>query len=59
MEKPSGDDGKATAATLNTPSGIALSADGRLFIADPGNNVVRVLQAGGMIELFAGRSPSG
>lgn len=55
----SGDGGKATAATLNQPSGIAMSADGRLFIADQGNNVVRVLQLGGTIQLFAGRVPSG
>ena len=55
----SGDGGKATAATLNLPSGIALSPDGRLFIADQGNNVVRVLQPGGTIGLFAGRPPSG
>jgi sugar lactone lactonase YvrE len=55
----SGDGGPATDATLNAPSGIALSADGRLFIADQGNNVVRVLQPGGTIELFAGTPQSG
>jgi NHL repeat len=55
----SGDGGKATAATLNQPSGIGLSSDGRLFIADQGNNVVRVVQPGGTISLFAGRPPSG
>ncbi len=55
----SGEGGRATAATLNAPSGIALSPDGRLFIADQGNNVVRVLQPDGTIQLFAGRPPSG
>ena len=55
----SGDGGRATAATLNQPSGIALSPDGRLFIADQGNNVVRVLQPGGTIDLFAGTAPGG
>jgi sugar lactone lactonase YvrE len=55
----SGDGGNATAATLNAPAGMAVSADGRLFIADQGNNVVRVLQPGGTIGLFAGRPPSG
>ena len=55
----SGDGGKATAASLNQPSGIALSPDGRLFIADQGNNVVRVLQPGGTIDLFAGTAPGG
>ena len=55
----SGDGGRATAATLNQPSGIAMNADGRLFIADQGNNVVRVLKPNGVIELFAGRPPTG
>ena len=55
----SGDGGKATAATLNQPSGIGMSADGRLFIADQGNNVVRAVQPDGTIALFAGRPPAG
>jgi len=55
----SGDGDKATAATLNAPSGIALSAAGSLFIADQGNDVVRVRQPDGTIELFAGTPPSG
>src|SRR5262249_25084083 len=54
----SGEGGRATAATLNAPSGIAMNADGRLFIADQGNNVVRVVQPDGTIQLFAGRPPN-
>jgi sugar lactone lactonase YvrE len=54
----SGDGDEATAATLNAPSGIGMSPDGRLFIADQGNNVVRVLQPDGTIKLLAGRPPS-
>ena len=55
----SGDNGAATAATLNAPSGIALRADGSLFIADQANNLVRVLRPDGTIALFAGLPPSG
>lgn len=55
----SGDNGKATRAKLNAPSGIALRTDGSLFIADQANNVVRVLRPDGTIVLFAGRPPSG
>ena len=37
----SGDGGPATAASLNVPSGVAVSSGGNLFIADGGNEVVR------------------
>jgi NHL repeat len=37
----SGDDGPATDAQLNGPTGIAVTADGGFLIADNGNHVVR------------------
>ena len=37
----SGDDGTATAAELNSPTGVAETADGGFLIADNGNSVVR------------------
>ncbi len=40
-----GDNAAATAATLNTPSGIALDGAGNLYIADTGNNVIRRVDA--------------
>jgi uncharacterized protein (TIGR03437 family) len=43
----SGDGGTATAATLNMPSGMAMNAAGNLYVADTGNNAVRVLQSAG------------
>jgi sugar lactone lactonase YvrE len=39
----SGDGGPATAASLYAPSGIALDAAGKLYIADRGNDVIRVV----------------
>jgi LPXTG-motif cell wall-anchored protein len=36
-----GDGGLATAAELNTPTGVALDSSGDLFIADTGNNRIR------------------
>jgi len=36
-----GDAGSATAATLNTPAGLGLGANGNLLIADSHNNVLR------------------
>jgi hypothetical protein len=42
----SGDDGPATNAQLNNPSGVAVTADGGFLIADTNNNEVRKVAAG-------------
>ena len=51
-----GDGGLATAATLSSPQGIALDANtGALYIADTGNNVIRVINTSASdITLFTG-----
>ena len=41
----SGDNAAATAATLNSPSGVALDGAGNLYIADTGNNAIRRVDA--------------
>ena len=52
----SGDGGLATAAQLNDPSGIVIDGAGNLYIADSGNNVVRLVNANsGVISTFAGQ----
>jgi glucose/arabinose dehydrogenase len=38
-----GDDGPANEATLHSPSGIAVTADGAVVIAAPGNHTVRMV----------------
>ena len=40
-----GDGAAATAATLNSPSGIAIDGAGNLYIADTGNNAIRKVDA--------------
>lgn len=51
----SGDGGLATAAHLNTPGGISFDAAGSLYIADTGNNSIRVVSAAtGIITTIAG-----
>ena len=55
----SGDDGPATDAQLNTPAGVAVTADGGFLIADPGNNVVRKVSAAGVITRVAGTGTRG
>ncbi|MEO8049724.1 MAG: BACON domain-containing carbohydrate-binding protein [Acidobacteriota bacterium] len=48
-----GDNGSATSAQLNAPSGVALDAGGDLFIADASNNVIRQVTSG-IITTIAG-----
>jgi uncharacterized protein (TIGR03437 family) len=49
-----GDAKAATAANLRTPSGVAVDASNNVYIADYGNNRVRVVNAAGVITTFAG-----
>ena len=55
----SGDGAAATAATLNSPVGLAVDKSGNLYIADQGNNVVRKVSAGGTITTLAGNGTQG
>jgi sugar lactone lactonase YvrE len=54
-----GDGGADTAATFNTPTGIAIDASGNLYVADSGNNVVRKINTSGIITTFAGTGAPG
>lgn len=46
----------ATVATLNKQQGIAVDSSGDLFIADTGNNVIRVVDTSGNIHTLAGNT---
>jgi sugar lactone lactonase YvrE len=55
----SGDNGKALAAKLNAPKGVAVDAAGNVYIADTGNNVVRrVDRVSQIITTLAGGAAS-
>jgi DNA-binding beta-propeller fold protein YncE len=60
MSGSSGDGAAATNAKFYAPLGIAVDTKNSLvYIADPGNNVVRVVNSGGVISNFAGSYLSG
>ena len=55
----SGDGGPATQAELFDPSGLALSSNGDLYIADSGNNRIRMVSPSGVITTVAGTGVAG
>jgi uncharacterized protein (TIGR03437 family) len=55
----SGDGGPAVLAALNVPMGAAYDAAGNLYIADTGNNRIRIVTPDGTISTFAGTGQAG
>jgi len=50
----SGDGGPATAATINTPTGLCMDAAGNLYISDQFNHRIRRVDKSGIISTYAG-----
>src|SRR5216684_847093 len=51
---PIGDGCPATSAQLNSPEGLAVDSIGNVFIADSGDNVVRMVNTAQIITTYAG-----
>jgi DNA-binding beta-propeller fold protein YncE len=54
-----GDGGPATAAVLSGPNGLAVAADGTLYLSDRGNFRIRRVRPDGLIETVAGSGARG
>ena len=47
-------EGNGTAASFNTPRGIAADSAGTLYVADAGNHAIRKISPAGAVTVFAG-----
>jgi sugar lactone lactonase YvrE len=54
-----GDGGPAIQAQFNSPEGIAVDGQGNVYVADTGNNLVRIITTDGNINIYAGNAPYG
>lgn len=55
---PGSGDGPAASAQFNQPTGLALDAQGNLYVADTGNRTIRKIDSNQVVSTLAGQSPT-
>ena len=51
---PGSADGSTSAARFDSPTGLALGADGALYVSDTGNHIIRCVTLSGVVTTLAG-----
>ena len=52
-------DGTGTAASFNSPSGVAVDGSGNVYVADTWNHMIRKISSEGVVTTFAGTGSQG
>lgn len=52
-------DGQGTSAEFNAPQGIAVDSQGNVYVADTGNNTIRMVTPSGAVSTIAGNGTAG
>lgn len=56
---PGNTDGTGTAATFHSPFGVTVDSEGNLYVADSGNNEIRMISSTGVVSTLAGTTTGG